>query len=351
MSIGNFAYANDDPDGYATRDQIVQFIEDYARTIAAPIKCNVCVQSIQQIDAEGRFEVGTSMGPIQATNVVVATGPFQRPLIPDVLTQDNELVQLHSSDYRNTSQLPSGATLVVGGGASGAQIADEILRAGRRVFLSLGRHTRVPRRYRGRDQAWWRMEMGTWTDPIERRKPQGSLAVTGAYGGYTIDYREFAARGAVLLGRAEGARDGIMHFADDLALSIAQGDASFTAFLDAADSYVVEAGLVLPDDPAVRSAVTASPFGGDRILRLNLREEGIASVVWATGYTLDFGWLNLPVFNENGAPLHERGVTPLPGFYFLGLTWQSRRNSAFFNGVGYDAEYLARHIMALRFAA
>lgn len=343
--VGNFAYAGHDPDGYASRDELVAFLLTYATSIAAPVRCGVAVTTLRRRDASRGFRAETATGPIDAENVVVATGPFQRAAVPERLADSISVFSLHASAYRNPGQLPPGAVLVVGAGASGVQIADELLRSGRRVHLSIGRHTRLPRRYRGRDQVWWRMEMGLWDEPVAGRKPPpGSLAVTGAYGGYTIDYREFAARGALLLGRAIETSRGVMHFAADLEENLARGDASLLAFLDAADAHAIRAGLTLPEEPEARTTHADPTCVVRPITQLDLQAEGIATVIWATGYRLDFGWIDLPVFDEQGEPMHREGLTEVPGLYFLGLSWQSRRNSAFFNGVGGDAVTLAEDI-------
>jgi putative flavoprotein involved in K+ transport len=237
--------------------------------------------------------------------------------------------------------------LVVGAGSSGAQIADELARAGRRVYLSVGRHQRPPRRYRGRAFCWWLGVLGLWDvprpDPSVRHV---TIAVSGAYGGHTIDFRRMAARGVTLLGRADGFADGTMRFAPDLAANLAQGDASYLSLLDAADAYVAREGLDLPEEPEARHAEPDPACATDPILHLGLRDAGISAIVWATGYALDFGWLNVDAFDERGAPVHRRGVGDVPGLYFLGLSWLSRRASAFIFGVHQDAAHLAEHIAA-----
>lgn len=345
--VGGFAYAGNDPDGFACRDEIVDFMQAYAEHIAAPVRCGVEVTALHHADGGRRYRAETARGPIEADNVVVATGPFQRPVIPAAFNGTLPVASLHASAYRNPAQIAAGGVLVVGAGASAAQIADELMRAGRRVHLSLGRHTRLPRRYRGRDQVWWRMAMGLWDEMVAGRSPPpGSLAITGAYGGATIDYRAFAARGAVLLGHAQGISDGVMRFAPDLAETLAAGDATLRAFIAAADTHAVRAGLDLPPDPDAAATRPDPPYVTSPIRAIDLRAEGIGTVIWGTGYALDFGWIDLPVFDGQGQPRHRMGITDLPGLYFLGLTWQSRRNSAFFNGVGADAAHLAEDILA-----
>jgi len=336
-----------DPDSFATAAQVVDYFVGHAEQIRAPIRCGVEVTTLRKTADGSGFRAETPAGAIEAVNVVAATGPFQRPLIPTVVPADTGILQIHSNHYRNPGQLPPGAALVIGAGSSGAQIADELLRAGRRVYLSIGPHNRPPRRYRGRDFVWWLGVLGKWD--IETPDPSMehvTIAVSGAYGGHTVDFRRFAARGMVLLGRAGAFNDGVMHFAPDLASNVARGDADYLSVLDEADAHAARAGLDLPEDPDARKREQDPACVIDPILRLDLAEAGITSIVWATGYSLDFGWLKVDVFDEKGRPMHRRGVTEVPGLYFLGLPWLSRRASSFIWGVWPDAKYLADHIAA-----
>ena len=338
-----------DPNSFAAKARIVAYFEAYADQINAPIRCGVEVMSAEkQADGTG-FRVETSHGVIEATNLVAATGPFQRPLIPAIVPAETGILQVHSAGYRNPGQLPEGAVLVVGAGSSGAQIADELLRAGKRVYLSVGPHDRPPLRYRGRDFCWWLGVLGLWD--ARTREPgmeHVTIAVSGAHGGHTVDFRRFAARGMILLGRAGPVRNGVMQIAPDLARNIAGGDANYLSLLDAADAYVVKNRLDLPEEPEARSFDAVPACVTDPILALNLAEAGITSIVWATGFALDFGWLKADTFDAKGTPLHERGVSRVPGLYFLGLAWLSRRASPFIFGVWHDADYLAAHIAARR---
>jgi putative flavoprotein involved in K+ transport len=237
--------------------------------------------------------------------------------------------------------------LVVGSGASGAQIAEELLHAGRRVYLSVGSHRRMPRRYRGRDLIWWLSAMGLLQRPAEERGPDRSLPlITGAFGGNTIDFRRFAAEGVTLLGRMEAAHRGVIDFAPDLAERLAYGDASYAIFLDMVDAHVDRHGLNLPKDPAARAVLPDPPYLTQPLRRLDLRAEGVSAVIWATGYGFDFGWIDVPALDARGAPIHVRGITDVPGLYFLGLQWLSRLNSSILSGVGDDATVLADHIAA-----
>jgi putative flavoprotein involved in K+ transport len=232
---------------------------------------------------------------------------------------------------------------------SGAQIADELQRAGKRVYLSVSRHGRPPRWYRGRDFCWWLGVLGLW----ELKRPDPSMkhvtiAVSGAYGGQTIDFRRMAASGVTLLGRTDGFTHGTMHFRPDLAANLAEGDASLLSMLDAADAYIAREHLDFPEEPSARLIAADPPSVTDPILALDLKQARISTIIWATGFRLDFGWLKPAQLEPTGMPIHERGVTAIPGLYFLGLSWLSRRASSFIFGATKDAAYLADHIAARR---
>jgi putative flavoprotein involved in K+ transport len=345
VNLPDFPFPHREPDGFATGGEIVDFITAYAAFIAAPIRCGVSVTTLRRGAGDSGFVAETSDGPIEAANVVVATGPYQRAAMPTLLGDDADVFQLHASRYLNPGQLPSGAVLVAGAGASGAQIAEELLRAGRRVYLSVGRHTRVPRRYRGRDLTWWFDALGLFQMRPEQRGPiRVNPAITGAYGGHTIDFRRFAADGVTLLGRVAAAREGVVDIAPDLAENLANGDAIYGAFLDMVDGHVQRHAPDMPEDPGARAVLSDPPCVAEPLRRLDLRAEGIGAVIWATGYGVDFGWIDVPVLDACGEPVHRGGVTDVPGLYFLGLQWLSKMSSSFLSGVGDDAADLAEHI-------
>lgn len=346
VTLPDFPFPHTDPDAYATAVQIADFIADYAAFIAAPVRCGIEVTSLRWRSGMSEFIAETPDMTFRAANVVVATGAFQRPVMPDILPHDPGILQIHPARYRNPAQLPDGAVLVVGAGNSGGQIAEELMRAGRRVFFSIGKHRRVPRLYRGRNLHWWLDVLGIYDTPPEKRGPDRSpMVLTGAYGGHTVDYRRLAEQGVVLLGRTEAAQDGVVSIAAGLHESLAHADAAYFAFLDTADAYVARAGLDLPEDPEARLTLPDPPaFAQPPIRQLDLHANGIATVVWATGYAPDFGWIDAPVFDARGAPVHRRGVTEVPGLYFLGLAYLSKFGSSFLQGVGDDADRLADHI-------
>ncbi|HTR83727.1 MAG TPA: NAD(P)/FAD-dependent oxidoreductase [Reyranella sp.] len=338
-----------DPDAFPNKEVVAAYFEAYAKKIAAPIRCGVDVKKVERRKGRAGFALETSHGPIEANSVVVATGPFQVPIIPPIVPKTPDILQLHSSTYHNPEQLPKGAVLVVGAGSSGVQIAEELLLAGRRVYLSVGPHERPPRAYRGRDYCWWLGMMGKWD--LETRIPGRehiTLAVSGARGGHTIDFRRLAAQGMTLLGMTDGFKDGSVTFKPDLAHNIADGDKNYLAVLDEADAYVRQYGIDLPEEPGAR-AIGADPECMTKpILSLNLAEAGVKTILWATGYSSDYSWLKVDAFDAQGKPKHQRGVSSEPGVYFLGLPWQSRRGSAFIWGVWHDAKHVADRIATQR---
>lgn len=338
-------YPESPPDAFPGKDSIADYFEAYAQKFGAPVRCGVSVKRLSRIAGQAGFLAETSSGMIEAQNVIVATGPFQRPLIPGIVPTDTGITQIHSAAYRNPAALPDGAVLVVGAGSSGAQIADELLRAGRKVFLAVGPHGRPPRRYRGRDFVWWLGVLGKWDLPAPNPGTEHvTIAVSGAYGGRTIDFRDLAAEGMVLLGRAEGWNGKALTFAPDLARNLAIGDADYLSLLDEADAYIASHGLDLPPEPEARLRRPDPACVTDPILSLDPAREGITTIIWATGYALDFGWIDLDIFDNKGRPDHSRGVSTERGLYFLGLPWLSRRGSSFIWGVWHDARYVADHI-------
>lgn len=338
-----------EPGAFASKEQVADYFVAYAEKIGAPIRCGVEVTSVRRNVGAPGFHVETSDGDFTARYVVAATGPFQRPVIPAVVPEAAGPVQIHSSNYRNPGQLPEGAVLVVGAGSSGVQIAAEIQRSGRQVYLSVGPHDRPPRSYRGRDFCWWLGVLGKWdasTPPLGAEHV--TIAVSGADGGHTVDFRALAENGIKLVGRTLSFDSGTMRFAQDLRENIANGDAHYLGLLDEADAYIERNGLDLPEEPDARTLLHDPECMTDPILTLDLAEAGVASIVWATGFAVDYSWLQVDAFDENGRPRQQRGVSAEPGVYFLGLPWQSRRGSSFIWGVWHDAKYVADQIAIQR---
>ncbi len=342
-------FADFDPNAFPSKERIADYLVAYADMINAPIRCGVEVREVRRNIGNPGFRVETSGGVIEANNVVAATGSFQIPVIPDLVTADAEITQIHSSSYRNPEQLPEGAVLVVGAGSSGAQIADELLLSGKSVYLSVGPHDLPPRSYRGRDFVWWLGVLGKWDAvTMDPGMEHVTIAVSGARGGHTVDFRRLARQGITLLGRTESFNNNVVYFATDLADNIARGNAYTLSLLDEADAYVVRNGLDFPEEPEVRKVEPDPACVTDPILELNLIEAGITSILWATGFDVDYNWLKVEVFDEEGKPKHERGISAEAGIYFLGLPWQSRRSSSFIWGVWHDAKFLADQISIRR---
>lgn len=337
------------PDAFAPKEKVADYFVAYAEKIAAPIRCGVEVTSVRRHADRPGFRIETSEGIIDARHVVAATGPFQRPVIPPVVPGDAAPVQIHSNTYHNPEQLPEGAVLVVGAGSSGVQIADELRRSGRKVFLSVGPHDRPPREYRGRDFCWWLGVLGLWD---AETPPKGAehvtIAVSGARGGHTVDFRALAADGIELVGMTASYDAGVLRFAPDLVENIAVGDAKYLELLRAADAYAARNALELPEEPEAHVLGPEPECVVNPRLELDLAEAGVTSIVWATGYATEYTWLDVDAFDDRGRPQQRRGVSTEPGVYFLGLPWQSRRGSSFIWGVWHDARHVADHIAIQR---
>lgn len=345
----NLEFIGNAPDAFVGKDRVAEYIEKYADMVNAPVRTGIEVLSARPFKDRAGFHVETSDGVIEAMRIVSATGAFQHPVIPPIVPKDASVHQMHSAEYRNPDQLADGAVMVVGAGSSGAQIADELNRAGRKVFLSVGPHDRPPRRYRGRDFVWWLGVLGLWDMAAQKPGTEHvTISVSGAYGGHTMDFRRLAGEGVTLLGMANTYQNAKLTFADDVRKNVDAGDASYNQLLDDADAYVAAMGLDLPLDPDARAVFPEPASLTDPIDSLDFAAEGITTIIWATGYKQDFGWLKADAFDDKGAPIHQRGVSKEPGLYFLGLPWQSRRGSTFLWGVWHDAKFVADQIAIQR---
>lgn len=353
LRLPGFSYAGDDPDGFLGRAGVIRYLEDYAASFAAPVRFRTEVTSVAAHPSGTGFLVTTDSGRIEADDVIVATGPYHLPRLPAASAGlPAEILQLHSTHYRNPEQLPPGAVLVVGTGQSGAQIAEELQQRGRQVYLSVGSSGRAPRRYRGRDIIWWLLRVGffdeTYDEAPEPKSREGGIPhVSGRGGGHTLNLHRFARDGVRLLGRVRGA-DGTatLRLAGDLHQNLEKAD-GFAAFAtQAIDGFVAQTGMDAP--PAEDEEPLRDGYATDPVEELDLAAAGITSVVWATGYRYDFGQIHFPVFGEHGYPVQRQGVTAVPGLYFLGLQWMHTRKSATFWGVGEDAAHVAEHLAARR---
>ncbi len=345
----NMAFNHLDPDAFASKQSVAEYFVKYAAKINAPIRSGVEVLEVLRCRSKPGFSIETSEGRIEANHLVVATGPFQNPMLPNLIPQNSGYKQIHSSEYRNPEQLPKGNVLVVGAGSSGAQIAEELLLSGKGVHLSIGPHDRPPRRYRGRDFVWWLGVLGKWDlaaqDPDKEHQ---TIAVSGARGGHTVDFRRFAAKGITLVGRTLGFESGQLKIAQDLAQNLAAGDQNTRSVLDEADQYVERNGLDFELDLAARQVEPDPPCVTSPLAELDIQKAGITTVIWATGYSADYSWLKVNALDQHGKPRHHRGISTEPGVYFLGLPWLSNRGSSFIWGVWHDAKYLADQIVTQR---
>ncbi|MES0863399.1 NAD(P)/FAD-dependent oxidoreductase [Ruegeria sp. SCPT10] len=341
----NMLFEGNDPDEFVTKDRFAQYLIDYAAMIKAPIREGVEVVEATRQPGKGGFLVTTSAGEIECNRIIAATGAFQHPVIPPIVPEEAGIDQIHSFYYKNPKQLADGAVMVVGAGSSGAQIADELNRAGRKVFLSVGPHDRPPRRYRGRDFVWWLGVLGLWDMAAPAPGTEHvTISVSGAYGGRTMDFRRLGNEGVRLTGLTAGYADGVLSFKGDLQENVANGDANYKEVLDMADAYVERTGIALPEEPEARIVHPDPDSLAIPLTGINLAEEGVTTIIWATGFRQDFKWLKEDAFDERGAPVHQRGVSKAPDVYFLGLPWQSRRGSSFLWGVWHDAKYVADQI-------
>jgi putative flavoprotein involved in K+ transport len=353
--LPGFRYEGPDPDGYMSMSQVVDFLGRYARSFAAPVEEATSVLAVEP--AGTGYRVTTDRGDWEAPSVVVATGHCDTPVVPGIARDlPDGVAQVVPASYRNPGQLPEGRVLVVGASATGVQLADEIHASGRPVTLAVGRHTRLPRVYRGRDILWWLDTMGVFdegTDDVfdlDISRNQPSLQLVGRPDHATLDLPTLQSRGVRLVGRAEGATDDRVFFSDDLVAHTAAADARLARLIQRIDIFAAHTGLesqVGPPEPF-------QPFfwPAPAPTEIDLREEGIRTVVWATGFRRLYPWLKVPVLDERGEIRHAGGVTPVPGLYVIGLYFLRRRKSSFIDGVGQDAMELATHLAAhLRRAA
>jgi putative flavoprotein involved in K+ transport len=352
LQLPGMPYDGPDPDGFMPRDEVVAYVQRYATTIGAPVRLGTAVR---RLTASGeRFVAETSNSTITARRVVLATGPYQRPKIPPAVRNlPGHVQQLHTADYRRPGQLANGGVLVVGTGQSGTQIAEELHEAGREVHLAVSTCPSAPRRYRGRDLIYWLAqtvmhgaEVGVpFPTVAQLPSPAARFAcdphLSGQNGGHDINLRQFARNGIRLYGRVVSASGATVHFTDDLDERLAFADTAFDKeFRPLFDAYIAAAGIDAPPD----DRPPYDTFAPETVTELNLDAAGVASVVWATGDKLDFGFVELPIFDEWGYPRHERGVTEHPGLYAVGLRWLHSEPSSVFAGVGADAAYIVDHM-------
>jgi putative flavoprotein involved in K+ transport len=334
-------YQGDHPDSFMLKDDVVAYFETYVERFELPIKYGYTVKSVEA--TEDGYLVRTNKEDLEAANVVIATGLFQQPRKPPVSKNlSADIRQLHSSEYTNPEALPTGSVLVVGSAQSGCQIAEELYQGGWKVYLSVGNAGRFPRRYRGKDVTRWLDALGfagRTVDqlPTPKAKFAGSVHGTGKDGGHTINLHQFAKDGVVLLGHVQSGHGDRIVLAPDLKESLANADKLEADVVKGVDGYIAKNELDYPIEvlPDLRAGFTV-----EKIINLDLKAEGINTIIWATGYKFDFSLVKLPVFDEDGFPVQKRGVTDYPGLYFIGLPFLHTSQSGLLNGVGADAAHI-----------
>jgi putative flavoprotein involved in K+ transport len=352
------AYEGSDPFGFMTHAELAGSFEEYAEQFGLPVRTGVTVTGVGPSDGEGRYLVAgeTKDGePVlyEADSVVIASGILQSPRVPAVSSRvPDNVVQLHTGSYKSPDVLPDGAVVVVGGGQSGAQIVEDLRMAGRIVYFSISKAPRLPRRYRGRDFMDWWLEMGLWDVETDNVDDPGVLTTTnplvsgvGRFG-HTVSYQQLARDGVRLMGRLKDVVSGEVITDDRVVEYIRNADAKSEELRDKIDVFIEDQGLTAtqPDpDPADRSL--AEDEHVDYLTQLNLKEAGVSTIIWCTGFTADFSWIDLPVTEANGKPVHHNGEAPAPGIYFIGFPWLSKRKSGVLLGIDEDAQHISELIL------
>ncbi|MEM9220660.1 MAG: MSMEG_0569 family flavin-dependent oxidoreductase [Cyanobacteria bacterium P01_F01_bin.150] len=345
--LPGYSYQGDDPEGFLQKDGIVDYIEAYANSFNPPVHEGVEVKQVKKNPISDEFDVVTSLGDFTADQVIVATGAYHTPRIPAMAQRlPDDILQLHSSEYKNPESLPEGPVLVVGTGQSGCQIAEDLHLVGRQVHLCVGSAPRSPRRYRGKDVVDWLDRLGYYDLPIDDH-PQGQAVrhktnhyVTGRGGGREIDLRHFAFQGMQLYGRLQDIKGDRLLFQPNLTENLDQADAVAASIKGTIDEFIAKQGMDAPLESPYHPVWT--PL--EEPEALDYHAVGIRTVIWSIGYDMDFSWVEIPVFDGKGYPGHDRGVTSVRGLYFLGLPWLHSWGSGRFSGIARDAQYLADHI-------
>jgi putative flavoprotein involved in K+ transport len=353
--LPGYRYDGGDPDGFMTMAEVVAFVSRFAAVAAAPVRTHTTVTSVRQTD-DG-YHVATNQGDLQCRCLVVASGACNLPNVP-TLQQDvpASIERVTPMDYRNPGQLPEGGVLIVGASATGVQLAHEVHRSGRPVTLSVGEHVRLPRTYRGRDVLWWMDASGVWDqrydeiDDLTRARRLPSPQLAGTPERTTLDLNTLTAMGVELVGRWAAVRDGRALFSGGLRNVFSLADLKMERLLDTFDAWAQTAGRAAGADPPERFPSTRVPESTR--LQLDLRSGEIRTILWATGFRPDYGWLDVPVLDAKGRLEHDGGVLDRPGLYALGLPVLRRRKSTFMHGIEDDArdviDHLTRHLVARR---
>ena len=337
------------PDQYATAAQVADYLELYAKKTAAPVRTGVKVLRAQRRVRKKGFRIETSDGVLLTENLVAASGTMRSAKRSNLIPEAQGLLQIHSSEYRNPEQLNPGCTLVIGSGASGTQIAIELMESGRSVFLSLGHNMRPPRTYRTIASARWSSVLGLWDTVADSSERNTTIAQSGSPISHTIDYRKLNKKGMRLVGKTDGFDNGRITFKDTLRESVEYGNRKYLENLRLVDEYITRNGLELPLD---RDAWLISPITDDELYpckALDLRKENILNIIWAHGFNIEYSWMDIDrALRDDGYPIHKYGISPEEGLYFIGLPWQINRSSSFIWGEWNDAALIAQTIWRRR---
>jgi len=342
------AYSGADPHGFMVKSEILEYLEGFKTKVKAPAVENVAVTAVERIG--DRFRVTTDSGRCSADAVFLATSLYGEPFQPRSAERIPEsIAQAHSADYRGPEHLPAGAVVVVGSGQSGAQIAEDLHLAGRKVHLVTGNAPRCARFYRGRDVVDWLWDVGQYEITVAdvgmgRKRHETNHYLTGRDGGRDIDLRVFAKEGMALYGRLRTIERGQMAFEPNLKANLDGADRVYNGINALIDRHIEAQGLEAP--PASIYEPVWAPESEPT--SLDLAKAGVSAIVWATGFTADWSYVQLPIFDGTGYPVHQRGVTGVSGVYVLGLPWLWTWGSGRFLSVGRDAEFLVRSEMARR---
>jgi putative flavoprotein involved in K+ transport len=350
-------YEGDDPDGFYLLNEFIESLDRYAGKFQLPVVEQARVISLENATSNGNFKIMVSQNggskKYYCNHVVVASGIMNTKKIPPFAAHISPgTVQLHASEYRNPALLPDGAVLVVGSGQSGCQVTEDLLEAGRKVYLSTSMVPRVPRRYRGKDVMYWlkeskflEIEPQNVTDPQMLTMKQPQVSGVGALG-RTVSLQSMAKAGAVILGKLANAEGDELYFQPNAAQHVMFADGFSKKAKEMIDEFIQKSGIDAPEsepDPADEPDPAAACASD--ITTLNSRENNISSIIWTTGFGADFSWIKLPVTDTNGNPKHTNGISEVKGLYFLGFPWLRKRKSGIIYGISEDAEFIADKIM------
>lgn len=342
------SYSGDDPDGFMAVSELIEFLDAYAQQITAPVKTHTMVTSVRADD--GQYRIVSNSGEWRCRAVIVASGACNIPSVPNVSNMlPPGMRSITPHEYRNPEQLETGGVMVVGASATGLQLAEEIQQSGRPVTIATGEHVRMPRSYRGRDILWWLDRVGIWDerydelDDIGRARRLPSPQLVGTPEKATLDLNTMTDHGARLVGRLMGMNGHVAQFSGSLKNVCALADLKMNRMLKTIDEWVDEnddASHYAPAERFPATRVDESPS-----LTLDLKKEGIRTILWATGFHPDFSWLDVPVLDSKGMIRHDGGVVEAPGLYVVGLPVLRRRKSSFIHGIVADTRDLHEHLV------